>query len=208
MKIETVIQGDGVANSGEITVFKQLDPLIDRFAIEKLEIQTIAGETQVWSLPTALAIRNGRTITDTVIKANVGDTGRAILLGGEGQTNFKVEAEFSSVNGVFGGLNAIEIKLINWKDGDTVDLSEIRLADNYVVSGSSLVSANAQSISINETTGTFLTPHPGGIYLYSTAPTDASQTVSYSSTKIVVEDDNDLNVNTVQSTGGFFFGCF
>ena len=41
------------------------------------------------------------------------------------------------------------------------------------------------------------------MYLFSTAPTDASQTASYSSTKIV-EDDNDLNVNTVQSTGGFF----
>ena len=108
------------------------------------------------------------------------------------------------MHGVFGGLNAIEIKLINWKDGDTVDLSEIGLADNYVVSGNNLVSASAQSISINETTGTFLTPHPGGMYLFSTAPTDASQTASYSSTKIVVEDDNDLNVNTIQSTGGFF----
>ena len=41
---------DGAINDGEITVFKQFDPLVNRFAVEQLEIETLAGEVQVWAL--------------------------------------------------------------------------------------------------------------------------------------------------------------
>ena len=80
LKIQTSIESDGAINDGEITVFKQFDPLVNRFAVEQLEIETLSGDIQVWSLPTVAAIRDGRRIVDTVIESNIGDTGRAILL--------------------------------------------------------------------------------------------------------------------------------
>ena len=46
VKIQATIESDGTINDGEITVFKQFDPLVNRFAVEKLEIENLSGEIQ------------------------------------------------------------------------------------------------------------------------------------------------------------------
>ena len=166
LKIQTSIESDGTINDGEITVFKQFDPLVNRFAVEKLEIETLTGDIQVWSLPTAAAIRDGRRIVDTVIESNIGDTGRAIFIGNDvGQSKFKLTSETSSEGLAFGGLTNFDIKFINWKEGDTVDLSSIGLANDFTISAGVLLEQGGGESFALDADGKISVTNPGYTFL-------------------------------------------
>ena len=147
-------------------MFKQFDPLVNRFAVEKLEIETLSGDIQVWSLPTAAAIRDGRRIVDTVIESNIGDTGRAIFIGNDtDQSNFKLTSETSSEGLAFGGLTNFDIKFINWKEGDTVDLSSIGLASDFTISAGVLLEQGGGESFALDADGKISVTNPGYTFL-------------------------------------------
>ena len=68
MKIQTDIESSGNINDGEITVFKQFDPLVKRFAIEKLEIETLSGEVQLGRFPQFLQFAMGVELLIKLLK--------------------------------------------------------------------------------------------------------------------------------------------
>ena len=204
LKIQTDIESSGNINDGEITVFKQFDPLVKRFAIEKLEIETLSGEVQLWSLPTVSAIRDGRRIIDKVIETDIGDTGRAIFIGNDSEvSNFKLTNEPSGDGQAFGGLTNFDIKIINWKDGDTVDLSSIGLASDYSITAGVLLSSGGGESFILDENGKFSVTNPDYTFINSLQSGDL-YTDGYAASVnelggILVEVDTDVNYTLVAS---------
>ena len=84
LKISTTVQstddqGNPIANEGEVNIFKQFDPMTDRFAVETLEVSDTQGNSTYWSLSTEQAVREGGRVTDTFIQTDVSNTGKGIF---------------------------------------------------------------------------------------------------------------------------------
>ena len=120
LKISTTVestddQGNAIANAGEVNIFKQFDPLTDRFAVETLELADTQGNSEYWSLSTTEAVRDGGRVTDTYIQTDVSNTGKGILIGSNNTDDTYV------VNGD-AGVGA-EVMVVGFDGSDTIDLS-------------------------------------------------------------------------------------
>jgi len=121
LKISTTVestddQGNAIANAGEVNIFKQFDPLTDRFAVETLELADNQGNSEYWSLSTTEAVRDGGRVTDTYIQTDVSNTGKGILIGSDQTDDTYV------VNGDAAGVGA-EVMVVGFDGSDTIDLS-------------------------------------------------------------------------------------
>jgi len=127
LKISTTVQstddqGNPIANEGEVNIFKQFDPLTDRFAVETLELADTQGNSEYWSLSTTEAVREGGRVTDTYIQTDVSNTGKGILIGSDNTDDTYV------VNGDAAGVGA-EVMVVGFDGSDTIDLSSFAGAD-------------------------------------------------------------------------------
>jgi hypothetical protein len=127
LKISTTVestddQGNAIANAGEVNIFKQFDPLTDRFAVETLELADTQGNSEYWSLSTTEAVRDGGRVTDTYIQTDVSNTGKGILIGSDDTDDTYV------VNGDAAGLGA-EVMVVGFDGSDTIDLSSLAGVD-------------------------------------------------------------------------------
>jgi len=127
LKISTTVessddQGNAIANAGEVNIFKQFDPLTDRFAVETLELADTQGNSEYWSLSTTEAVREGGRVTDTYIQTDVSNTGKGILIGSDNTDDTYV------VNGDAAGVGA-EVMVVGFDGSDTIDLSSFAGAD-------------------------------------------------------------------------------
>jgi hypothetical protein len=127
LKISTTVestdaQGNAIANAGEVNIFKQFDPLTDRFAVETLELADTQGNSEYWSLSTTEAVRDGGRVTDTYIQTDVSNTGKGILIGSDNTDDTYV------VNGDAAGLGA-EVMVVGFDGSDTIDLSSFAGVD-------------------------------------------------------------------------------
>ena len=109
-------EGNAIANSGEVTVFKQFDGLTDRFAVETLEISDTAGNSEYWSLSQADSVRDGGRVTETYVTTDVSNTGKGILVGSAGSDEFRVDSNY-------GGTDSVEVLLTSFDSNDSIDLS-------------------------------------------------------------------------------------
>jgi hypothetical protein len=127
LKISTTVestddQGNAIANAGEVNIFKQFDPLTDRFAVETLELADTQGNSEYWSLSTTEAVRDGGRVTDTYIQTDVSNTGKGILIGSDDTDDTYV------VNGDAAGVGA-EVMVVGFDGSDTIDLSSFAGVD-------------------------------------------------------------------------------
>ena len=109
-------EGNAIANSGEVTVFKQFDGLTDRFAVETLEIRDTAGNREYWSLTQADSVRDGGRVTETYVTTDVSNTGKGILVGSDGSDDFRVDSSYQ-------GTDSVEVLLTSFDANDTIDLT-------------------------------------------------------------------------------------
>ena len=128
-------EGNAIANSGEVTVFKQFDGLTDRFAVETLEIRDTAGNREYWSLTQADSVRDGGRVTETYVTTDVSNTGKGILVGSDGSDDFRVDSSYQ-------GTDSVEVLLTSFDANDTIDLtafgegltrSEVEVMSSYVI---------------------------------------------------------------------------
>lgn len=202
LKIQTNIGVGANVNNGEITIFKQFDPLVTRFAIERLEIEDLNGNVQGWSLPTVSAIRDGRKIVDTVMETDIGGTGKAILIGSMVENeSFKVKGDGNFGGLQYGGDSNFEVKLIGFEIGDKLDLSQVGLMNDYIMisaqggfSFQSMSNGSAQAISVGAT-GLLELENPN---FYSALPTHI-----YSDNSVTIhgEDFQTIEFNSVNASG-------
>jgi hypothetical protein len=121
LKISTTVQstddqGNPIANEGEVNIFKQFDPMTDRFAVETLEVSDTQGNSTYWSLSTEQAVREGGRVTDTFIQTDVSNTGKGILIGSDSESDTYV------VTGSLSDASA-EVKVVGFDSDDTIDVS-------------------------------------------------------------------------------------
>ena len=109
-------EGNVIANSGEVTIFKQFDGLTDCFAVETLEISDTAGNREYWSLSQADSVRDGGRVTETYVTTDVSNTGKGILVGSDGSDDFRVDSTYA-------GTDSVEVLLTSFDSNDTIDLS-------------------------------------------------------------------------------------
>jgi hypothetical protein len=109
-------EGNVIANSGEVTIFKQFDGLTDRFAVETLEISDTAGNREYWSLTQADSVRDGGRVTETYVTTDVSNTGKGILVGSDGSDDFRVDSTYA-------GTDSVEVLLTSFDSNDTIDLT-------------------------------------------------------------------------------------
>ena len=120
LKISTTVQstddqGNPIANEGEVNIFKQFDPMTDRFAVETLEVSDTQGNSTYWSLSTEQAVEGGR-VTDTFIQTDVSNKARIILIGSDSESDTYV------VTGSLSDASA-EVKVVGFDSDDTIDVS-------------------------------------------------------------------------------------
>ena len=115
-----------IENAGEVNIFKQFDPLTDRFAVETLEISDASGNKEYWSLSTSDADREGGRVTDTYIQTDVSNTGKGILIGSGDQADKYV------VTGDAAGVGA-QVMVTGFDSSDTIDVSSFAGLDETLV---------------------------------------------------------------------------
>ena len=115
-----------IENAGEVNIFKQFDPLTDRFAVETLEISDASGNKEYWSLSTSDADREGGRVTDTYIQTDVSNTGKGILIGSDDQADKYV------VTGDAAGVGA-QVMVTGFDSSDTIDVSSFAGVDETLV---------------------------------------------------------------------------
>jgi len=132
LKISTTVestddQGNAIANAGEVNIFKQFDPLTDRFAVETLELSDTQGNSEYWSLSTTEAVREGGRVTDTYIQTDVSNTGKGILIGSDNTDDTYV------VTGAASDAE-VEVMVVGFDASDTIDLSSFAGGDELIAS--------------------------------------------------------------------------